>query len=733
MPPKKGKREPGIEILLVSLFILFIIGAIIVMYILRVALFGPNDTSLYGKYSEPEIGRCNVEGKNINSVRCTDTGTQVSIRRCLPNSVTGLACWDGSAQTMASLITISPCTPLCTAFDFVQTDVSPCLIETFSTITPFNLTAYDSLDVQWCRDIRSGTRFRTYNCERRDGSGSNLCAFNCGNSNVYNADCLTSFPDFKNNNAGTTILYDPTLLPANNTADFEIQNNTYFYHPDPKSAYGGFPVLASNVMVTKESCDDFHGVICGNWEKSTIVGGLPVIDTTKDNNFTLAENCNVEAKIRTATGIGYFDGNLPYNYNTSTNDIYDLFKPGIQERELTCFAYDSTSAARCNPEALGCIKSADIFSGGASNNILKLLGVSSVEQAQICGIPIKDEQNITIGVEKNTSILKPCIFTKTNFSLNPNTNSPNTIVRPLIKESYWLFDGVNNIFGIPLFMTKKIGTKNLYLSLFNTPCPEYNLEVFGLANFFTFTNAGSFTSTPIDPIPVKGIPFSFDCKGNTSGVIETTPCSWVEDVKIDPAGIFGVEQDCNIRAGGMSPIIEQTALMLMVKPAEYSFTEIPPPPNVIKCNIFGIFGGNYIGWLTAQNNVPGYPDGDSSGYTLTWTQGRFDSYGNSLIVPGERIESLPQANFYITKPTPTTFYLGTALQSVNVFDGFNSTIAPLGEFTFKKATSGGLPLVDTINGNNFINDTTFSNFLYSRQNDGHDDRFPSCNIMISRH
>ena len=736
MAPKR--KEPTVQIVIISLFMLFIIGAIIIIYIFRVALFGPNgNTSAYGTYSELSVGACIVEGKSDATIRCTDVGTQVSIRRCIPNTVTGLGCWDGSAQTMASQITTSKCTPPCTSFAFTQTDVSPCLIKSFTSTIPREVSAYDSLNVKWCRDIKSGTRFRTYNCERRDGSGSNLCAFTCGNGNVYNADCLTSFPDFKNSNNGTTILYDPTLVPANNDLDFKLNGNTYIYAPIPKSAYGGFPVLASNIMVTKEPCTDFDGILCGNWEKSTIVNGVPVIDTTKNNNFTLTENCNVEAKISTASGIGYPIGNLPYNYNPAVNNIYDLFKPGIQERELTCFPYDSTSEARCNPEPPGCIKSVDIFSGaGSNNNILKLLGVTSPDQSQICGIPIKDDQNITIGVSKDVSILKPCIFTNSIFSSDPNTNLNASQSKPSINGAYWSLDGVNSIFGIPLFITKTAGTRDLYLSLFNTPCPDYNFRRDGSRNFFDFTGRGSFTSL-ITGIPFAGIPFTFDCKASTNGVIKSTPCSWVEDVKINPSSIFGVEQDCNIRTNNISPVIEQTALMLMIKPAEYSPFEILPPPNVLKCNIFAIFGGNYIGWLTTQNNFPGYAGGDSSGLTLTWSQGRFDSYGNSLSLPGARIESLPEAEFYIYKTTNTTFSLGVkiissttfSLATINVFDGFNSSVGPIGNFALKKATSGGLPLVDT---NNVINDTTFSNFLYSRQNAGDDNRFPSCNIMISR-
>jgi hypothetical protein len=259
------RREPTIQILVLSVFLFIIIVSLIVVYIFRGSLFGPADLSIYGTRGQPEVGPCQVENKSNSDVRCTDVGTQVSISKCIANPVTGYGCWDGSSQNFNSQVTVSSCIPTCVAFAFTQIDVTPCLLSSNYLPPPFNITVYPVSGVDWCRERSDGARFRIYKCERKDGSGLNLCSFTCG-SGVDNEDCFTP-PDYINANSGTTILYDPTLVPTQDYTDLQIQNGAYFYNPTHKSFYG-FPVIPSALMTTRESCSDISGIICGRWKNS---------------------------------------------------------------------------------------------------------------------------------------------------------------------------------------------------------------------------------------------------------------------------------------------------------------------------------------------------------------------------------------------------------------------------------------------------------------------------------
>lgn len=739
MPPQK---EPTVQLVILAIIMVVLILIVVLVFIFRFALFGPKDLSIYGTRGDAQVSTCHVPGKTLSTTLCSDTGVQLSVSQCIPNSITGYMCYNSNthSQDFTSEVTVSSCIPACMSFLWEQTVISPCLIDNGAPITNGVPNDYATTANQWCHQDISGTRFRVWNCDRRDGSGINMCTYTCDNSST-NIDCYQG-PLFQQSSSGVTLMYDPIITPSNTTIDLANNGSVYTYTPISKADVA-FPVIASSVMVTKEACTDLGGFTCGSWQPSS--GNAPISD---NNSQQLSADCNVVKNIADAVNIGYPDGTQEYDYNAlAVNTIYNLFEPGIHENILSCFDIAGTPAPRCDPDQPGCILPEDIFIAPDTihNNIVKLVVFGATIPGHICGLSTKDSNGIVTSIQKNVSSLNSCVFVNPNFSATPNANLTPTPTMPLIDANVFVFDNsaqdtkieppfIAGIFGVPLFIKMASGGSDYYLTLFNNPCPEYDISILFNGGFlFSFTPGGSFIEGGIDPIPTTGLPFRFDCKGNPYGVIENTPTVWLEDILNVPSEIYGISPACDNRTNDMSPIIEQTALFVMLRPAILDVGEVLPA-NTIKCNMFAIFGSNYIGWLAWQNGIGGYAGGDdNTKQILTWVQGRFDPYGNAAPGLGTRIENIPNSNFYLTRQNSTdyTYTLSSTPPSnpIDIFNSLDNSLNPMGVFTFKRATSNGLPIV---NNNNVINETVFANFLYSRQNRGTNPTFtfPACNVNL---
>ncbi|HOY91458.1 MAG TPA: hypothetical protein PK891_07055 [Bacteroidales bacterium] len=230
---------------------------------------------------------------------------------------------------------------------------------------------------------------------------------------------------------------------------------------------------------------------------------------------------------------------------------------------------------------------------------------------------------------------------------------------------------------------------------------------------------------PIDEIPPTGLPFRFDCKGNPGGVLSDTPCTWIQDVLTNAAGIYGVDPSCNLRNNNISPIMEQSSLVIMIRPAELGLIEFPVYGH-IKCNLFVIQGSNMAGWLTYTTSLPGYTTSGTPTAVLAFKQGRFDSYGNATTLPGSRVENITNGAFYLRRLNiggDYSYKLYTP-NYVEVQYLNNGVITNLDTFFFSRATTSGVDVV----ADGIIDDTGYANLLYSRGNTG----VTGCNALLSR-
>ena len=712
-----NKKQPPVQLIILAVIMIVIISVVILVYIFRFNLFGPKDLSLYGTRSSAEISACTVEGKTDYDTKCTDKGKQVSITKCIQNPKTGYMCWNGTKQVTNSEVSTLQCIPTCRSFLWSETSSTPCLVKDASTPINSSVEIYGSPTIQWCAPNNNGFKFKTYECNRIDGSGSNLCTFNC-DGNKYNPDCYTT-----GFNAGTTLLYNPAIVPNNSDVDITNTGNNYTYTPRSR-ATDGFPIIPASTMTIKESCRDLNITTCGNYTRKDEDGN----STTKYNNRPIMKlDCKLNRYLSIATGIGYNYGFLFYNHDSSAaNNVYDLFEPGTYREHLTCFDDSGNSlGAKCDPKPNDCVNLNDIFvkPPNKDNNILKIVSSGLNAPTPVCGTGIINS-GMLVGVTEDPSILNPCIFSNPNFSVNPNINLIYTLVRPTIPNNVFLFDVGENIFGVPLF----IRNANSYLSLYNYPCPNYTVAYNGAAKIINFSGDGTFNNPPIDDIPFSGIPFGFDCKGSISGVLKDTPCTWIQDITNNASSIYGVDSSCDIRNGGISTIMEQTSLMIMVRPANLDLLEIPPS-GYIKCNIFAISGSDIVGWLTYNTDVQGYNTTGTASAVLSFSQGRFDPYGNSINLPGNRVENMPNGAFYLNRiGTGTTYtyklYSAPNMEEIQTINNITGSITNLDTFYFDRATTSSNSLVS----NGVINGSNFSNFLYSRSNRGID----GCNALLSR-
>lgn len=716
-----NKKQPLVQTIILSIIMIVIITLVILVYIFRFSLFGPKDLSVYGSRSITEISACTVEGKTDLGTRCTDTGKQISIAKCVQNRETGYMCWDGEKQVTSSKVTVSSCIPTCRSFLWNETGSTPCLTERSYNPTGLGIITYGSKSLEWCSNSNIGSKIKTYSCDRIDGSGTNFCTFKCDGNSVYNPDCYTYFPSGYSY-IGGTLLYKPDIVPNNSNIDISTNGTIYTYEPTSRAG-AGYPIIAASTMTTKESCTDPTITICGNYtKKDNSNNSLP----NYSNKIIMKSDCNLNKYMEAASGIGYNFGPSDYDYSPATaNTVYDIIEPGTYKETLTCFDRSgSTVNAKCNPRPSGCIDLSDIFvtPPDQDNNILKLIPINSEESASVCGTSVITSGILT-GVTEDPSILNPCIASNPNFSLNPNANLLPTFVRPYIQANTFLFSSTENIFAVPLNMRNN----NSYLSLYNNPCPHYTISYQYGAKVFNFANDGSFVNPPIDSIPPTGIPFMFDCKGSPSGVLQDTPCTWIEDVKTNASSIYGLDPSCNNRNNDISPIMEQTSLILMIRPANLNLLEINLF-NYIKCNIFVISNSDIVGWLSYSTDVSGYNTTGTPTAVLTFKQGRLDPYGNAINLPGTRVENMTNGALYLQRFGTGTDYsyklYTTNYTEIQYIKNSDGSITNLDSFYFSRATTSGNSVVN----NGVIDDTNYSNLLYSRSNRAID----GCNALLSR-
>ncbi len=681
--------ESTTQLVILTIIMIIIIVIVVLVYIFRWQIFGPKDLSVYGQLTAPGISNCIVPNTSVQDVRCTDTGTQVEISYCKPNPTTGYFCFNGREQVINSEVKLIECVPTCTSNLWDVPIPTPCLTTLSTTST--STTLIDPL-VNWCNTPGSiNARFYTYECNPHDGSGPNACTFTCGQG-VDNADCIQQGNTFPSNSV--TITYSPTnaILENNDPPPQQLVNNngTWTYTPI-SSANSEFPTIPSRQMVTLQPCSDLRGVTCGNW-----VNLVPPLDNIVTSNCTL------------------FSG-LP-------NEIRTLYDPGFFLTDMTC------SAERCLPNSGNCIPEDDIEA--------IVPNLEPVDLPDTCGVASYNEFGYITGIVIPQKDISICVYANPNFSLT-------WVERPRFyyNDPTDVYNQFKGIISLPLFMSSASG----YLSLYNTPCPEFiatNTNGFITYDFLADTNG--FIDDKINTPPPSGIPFRFDCKGNTLVDLQITPCAWVPSSTFPPSSVWGLPSVCDTPTGLINPVVEQSALILFIKP-------ISAVGNELLCNIIGIDSDNYVGWLTNSGSqyVPGYTWGFGETITppltnkiiLMWNQGRFDPFTTPFL-PGTKLPDLAaSANFIISvnsasTPTNPLYNLSTSnrvpISTIGINNtGSNSVL--LSGFSFTAVTYNGISIATSTSPTQVeINGDLMSELLYARSNRGNNPiSTPPCNLLIT--
>jgi hypothetical protein len=672
------------------------------VFIFRHIIFVPTDLTKYGTFSEPVISDCTVPGESYLSVRCTDVGEQTSISHCVPNPDTGFYCYENGRQSSASKILVSTCVPTCTAFKWEETNITPCLLDGAQVGTTQILTDPSQ---KWCNPKgQPATRVREYLCTTHDGSGPNACTFLCDLSE-NNADCTAT---------GELLTYSPkNALLESVTVPTQLVhsgNGNYAYTPMSSTVNGR--VVSSNKMTVTESCQDLSGFQCGNWTPTTEIPTDPIL-----------KECTIFGNV-SGTGV------------ITPNTIDDLYKTGFTLTDLECKGDDiAVTNVRCNPED-ACIDMGQI-PGEAST-------LSGQNIPNLCAEFTSSGGNVTSIIEPQKEV-DTCLYMDHSYSSPGSVNAWSGISDFSYFDASDTFHQYKGIVSVPLYITTSTG----FLSVYNAPCPSFTITNqpgniidydFALAPEFSQLNA-FVNNADVNP-PHTGIPYRFNCKGNHNVPLAKTPCTMIPiNPPSLPSAVYGVSTDCDAPTGISSQILEQTAMMIFIKPI--STDNLGPGPR-LKCNILAIFGSSKIGWLTwgQMNTIPGYSFGDGNtlglgtNVGLAWNHGRFDEFPSTEI-PGSKLADLgAEAVFHLVQgsgytPSVPVYTLKTSTDVQIETSGIDSSGAltdVLENFTFTASTINGDSAAYSSSSSEIIIDgTRISELLYSRSNEVDGSK---CNIML---
>jgi hypothetical protein len=695
--------ESTAQIVILSIAMIIVITIVIVVFYWRWKLFGPRNLSLYGTLTTPPIvSPCTVPNKTVQETRCTDTGVQSEVSYCQPNLDTGYYCWTGEGQSINSTVKIIPCVPTCNTFLWNDPIQTPCLLN-LSPAGQFPASYVDPAD-DWCTPVGSlGTQFNTWVCDAHDGSGPNACVFTCGEG-VENADCTVSPNTFPSN--GIQLTYSPTnaINEGNVPPPAQLINNSgnWTYTPISSAKASEFPTIPSNQMITSQPCTNFNSYTCGIW-----VNPNPV----QDANIT--PNC------------------LTYNNSTtqltpiiSPNNASMLYEPGFILSNMVCEGPGLNP--RCLPNSGNCIQPTGVINpNGVINPTYK--NYIPPNLPDICATATYDSNGHIINITKPQQDLNQCIYADPNLSLTWSGTSNFDYYDAT--DPYNKFKG---IISLPLFVSNSNG----YLSLYNTPCPNFTANNINGYIIYNFPGgSGGFIDNKVANPPPSGIPFRFDCKGSITVGLQSTPCALVPN-PTNPSGYWGLDPNCNNPSGISNPIVEQTALILFIKPLSIS-------GNQLRCNILTLLQNNYSGWLTYtnSNSLPGYTWGNGSVFPnstiLVWNQGRFDPF-NTNTIPGTTVSNLGSAAQFIIVQTGTsanpiyTLLTGTGnpVNTIGINNtGSNSNV--MSNLVFTAATFQSQSLASSTSPSTVvINPDLLANSLFYRSNRGSYPT-PMCNLLIT--
>ena len=547
-------------------------------------------SSVYGSYAAPVETPCLT-----SSGLCTDEGYKTITVSCIPNPTTGYGCLseDGS-QTFETIVQKIGCQPQCRQFIWrAESSASPCLLD-----PPYNdHSLYPCLP-----NGVTGLTTTTLTCVPNDAYGVNSCTYLCGSNagdddpsspnyiptcQIKGTGTLITMRDF--NYAGLSSL--PTG-PINSTQG-ALRGAESSLHAQqglslakgytitsvlPTGMYTIIPAYIGQTQVSyaqiqaidqqltwTQSCYDTTRDICGSWA---------VLNPRDQTTFP----CKYQA--------------IPdYTTQCETGKTRMLASGLYDPTTLFDFGYTSTPMKCVNPSV-----------SGTSPICLSLLSAG-----QPCVSTLSD---LTISnVESSSRGLSPSPLG--GGSLNVCTDPSNTNVPGCVQPCIFIAPPNQlDLSGIDPKFQQLIGA---YVTL---SCP--NVSMTSGINFLTLRHVPSSTSSndSLDPDRQNTDAVFYDCTGDPSKPLNPVR-TLLAYSGADSNGAYWDKAMCSSQA-----IIQSSSLLLMIKPVTSS-------TGKLDCNIIGMLGRRYIGWLDIEVG--------SDGLTyLVWKQAKpsIDSaFGDQPISP----------------------------------------------------------------------------------------------------
>ena len=563
------------------------------------------DTTLYGSYSSPVETPCLT-----SSGLCTDDGYKTITQTCVPNSTTGYGCLaaDGT-ETFATLVQKVGCQPQCR--QFIWDDVTPAS-QTCTLASPYNNQAmYPCLP-----NGITGNKLTTLTCVPNDGYGINACTYLCGSTPNDDVPASISYmPICQQQGPGTLV-----TMRTFNYAGL----STLPMAPGSASLTTGLQ-LSKGYTITNQLGNDLYTITpLYNGSTQISLAGIQ----TLDQQINLMASCSdtgvpscgiwaVSNSTNTTTSPCRYQTGPSYtsdcNIGTNTLLASGLYDPTL----LFDFGYLSTP--------MKCVTSGTNTSGTCLSLITE--GVSCAT----------DLSQVNAMITNNANPRSVLVCTDPSNSNVPGCVQPCIFVAPTnqLDLSFWNSQYqslIGSYLTISIPNATQISGSN-FLSLRHVPCSTIS------------TDALDSTRKPSDAV-------FYDCTGDPAKSLVSVRTILAYSGG-DQNGSYWDKAWCT-----SDQIVNMNSLILMIKPVK------PTSASVLDCNIIGILGKRYIGWLDVEIGTDGLT-------YLVWKQaksGPTSSFGDLPLSP----------RFTITAPSTTTYSIMSYNQTTPIYsDSYGTTAQAL--------------------------------------------------------
>lgn len=506
-------------------------------------------SSVYGSYSAPVETPCLTA-----SGLCTDEGYKTITASCIPNPTTGYGCLseDGS-QTFETRVQKIGCQPQCREFIWSpQASASPCIFD-----PPYNdRSLYPCLP-----NGVTGSTTTTLTCVPNDAYGVNDCTYLCGsNAGDDNPSSPNYVPTCQIKGVGTLItmrnfnyagLSSLPMGPVNSTTGLFLSKGYTITSRLPHGMYTISPAYQGQTQVSETqiqaidqqltwtiSCQDPSREVCGSWA---------VLNPRDQTTF----GCKYQT--------------IPdYSTQCETGKTRMLASGLYDPTTLFDFGYTSVPMKCVNPNVSGAP------TPGTSPICLSLPSAD-----QPCVSTLSDLTTSGISTVERSCLLQ-------GGSLNVCTDPSNIKVPGCVQPCIFIAPPNQlDLSGIDANFRQLMGA---YITL---TCP--NVSMSSGSNFLTLRHVPSSTSSndSLDPDRQSTDAGFYDCTGDPSKPLNTVR-TLLAYTGGDSNGAYWDKAMCTSQA-----IIQSSSLLLMIKPTTSS-------TGKLDCNIIGMLGKKYIGWLDIE-------------------------------------------------------------------------------------------------------------------------------------